>query len=156
MKLHIHPNGLQRWRDKILTDIASLLEYKLPLSDIFSRNKVEALILVLERSIVFYETYGNFDHEFLNTLKIKLNFYQNLLFTLKQFLSSDSSHVGVKIIQAKILNLHSTHEEIAKNLGVSHTSISHYIQFFHRKFYPEFCAKKKWHSRAILIPSTNI
>lgn len=138
MKLHVHPNGLQRWRDKILTDIASLLEYKLPLSDIFSRNKIEALILVLERSIVFYETYKNFDQKFLISLKIKLNFYQNLLFVIKQFLNSDSAHIGVKIIQAKILDQHSTHEEMAKNLGVSHTTISHYLRYFQQKFYPDF------------------
>lgn len=138
MKLHVHPNGLQRWRDKILTDIASLLEYKLPLSDIFSRNKIEALILVLERSIVFYETYKNFDQKFLISLKIKLNFYQNLLFVIKQFLNSDSAHIGVKIIQAKILDQHSTHEELAKNLGISHTTISHYLCYFQQKFYPDF------------------
>lgn len=47
MELHIHTNGLQRWRDKFLVEIASLMEYNLPTSDIFLRNNVEALIYVL-------------------------------------------------------------------------------------------------------------
>ena len=38
MELHIHPNGLQRWWDKFLAEIAALLEYNLPPADIFSRN----------------------------------------------------------------------------------------------------------------------
>ena len=41
-ELNIHPNGLQRWRDKFLAKIATLLEYNLTIDDIFSRNKVEA------------------------------------------------------------------------------------------------------------------
>ncbi len=138
MKLHIHPNGLQRWRDKILTDIASLLEYKLPMSDIFSRNKIEALIIVLERTIVFHETCRDFDRKFLTSLKIKLHFYQNLLFKLKQFLTSDSSRVGVKIIQAKIFNPRVSNEELEKFFGVSHTTISRYIRLFQQNFFPNF------------------
>lgn len=54
-ELNVHPNGLQRWRDKFLAKIAALLEYNLPSDDIFSRNKVEALVFVLERIIAFYE-----------------------------------------------------------------------------------------------------
>ena len=140
MNLHIHPNDLQRWRDKFLTDIASLLEYKLPLTDVFSRNKIEALIFVLERTIVFHETYGNFNRKFLNNLKFRLETYQNLLFTLKQFLNSHSLHIGVKIIQMKILNPNITSEELKKNLEVSHTTVSHYVQLFHQKFYPQISA----------------
>lgn len=135
LKLHIHINGLQRWRDKFLTDIASLLEYKLPASDIFSRNKIEALIFVLERSVVFHESYGDSDLMFLSFLKFKLNFYQNLLFILKQFLYSDSNHIGIRIIQAKILNQQMSCEELEKHLGVSHTTISRYARIFQQKYF---------------------
>jgi len=82
MELHIHPNGLQRWRDKFLAEIAALLEYNLPPADIFSRNKVEALIYVLERTITFHEEFGNFDEKVLAELKSKLEVYQNLLFAI--------------------------------------------------------------------------
>lgn len=70
-KLHVHKNGLQRWRDKILSDIASLIEYKLPLADIFSRNKVEALIFSLERTIFF--TNSTARATFLSSLNSKEN-----------------------------------------------------------------------------------
>lgn len=136
LKLHVHINGLQRWRDKFLADIASLMEYKLPASDIFSRNKIEALIFVLERSIVFHETYGDFDRTFLRFLKSKLNFYQSLLFILKQFLYSNSKHIGIKIIQAKILNQQMSCEELGKTLGVSHTTVSHYVRIFQQTYFP--------------------
>lgn len=135
LNLHVHVNGLQRWRDKFLADISSLLEYKLPVSDIFSRNKIEALIFVLERSIVFHETYGNSDQSFLTSLKLKLNFYQNLLFALRQFLDSDSKHIGVRVIQAKILNRQMSCEELEKSLGVSHTTVSHYVRVFRYKYF---------------------
>lgn len=138
MKLHIHPNGLQRWRDKFLADIASLLEYKLPPTDIFSRNKIEALIFVLERTVVFHEIHGDFDHKVLNTLKVKLQFYQNLLFVLKQFLNSDSIHIGVKIIQMKILNPNITSEELEEELSVSHTTVAHYVHRFQKNFIHKF------------------
>lgn len=137
LNLHVHINGLQHWRDKFLTDIASLLEYKLPISDIFSRNKIEALIFVLERSIVFYESYCDSDLTFLTYLKSRLNFYQNLLFVLKQFLYSDSKHIGVKIIQAKILNRQMSCEELEKSLGVSHTTVSHYVRVFQQKYFSQ-------------------
>ncbi|MBQ7629139.1 MAG: hypothetical protein IJS81_02850 [Selenomonadaceae bacterium] len=48
IELHIYPNGLQRWRDKFLDKISSLIEYKLPKAYTFSRNKIETLIYVLE------------------------------------------------------------------------------------------------------------
>lgn len=111
------------------------LEYKLPASDIFSRNKIEALIFVLERSVVFHESYGDSDPTFLSFLKFKLNFYQNLLFILKQFLYSDSNHIGIRIIQAKILNQQMSCEELEKHLGVSHTTISRYVRIFQQKFF---------------------
>ena len=72
MNMHIHPNGLQRWRDKILSEIASLLEYKLPINDIFSINKVETLIYVLERTVAFYEEFGKVDEKTLTEWKTKI------------------------------------------------------------------------------------
>ena len=137
MKLHIHPNGLQRWRDKLLSDIASLLEYNLPLPDIFSRNKVEALVFVLERTICFYEKFGGFDYDFLCHLKINLHRYQNLLFAIKHFLYSDSDHISVKIIRMKILYPSITSDELQNSIGVSHTTVEHYFRLFQHQFFPQ-------------------
>ena len=135
MKLHVHPNGLQRWRDKILAQIASLLEYNLPIEDIFSRNKVEALIFVLERTIVFYEEHGHGDSSVLNFLKYKLNIYQNLLFAINFFLIYDSPNVSFRTIKIKILNQHLSLTELEQLIGTSHTTVLHYLQLFQRHFY---------------------
>ena len=135
MELHIHPNGLQRWRDKFLIEISSLLEYKLPKADIFSRNKVEALIYVLERTIAFHEEYGKADEKILSALKYKLEIYQNLLFALKQILALKSNKLGCKIIRAKILNPHMSVEELENHIGTSHTTITSYIRSFQKKFF---------------------
>ena len=135
MNLHIHPNGLQRWRDKILSEIASLLEYKLPINDIFSINKVEALIYVLERTVAFYEEYGKSDEKTLTELKFKLNIYQDLLFVIKQILTVNSAKIGYRIIQTKILNPHMSLEEMEEYLGTSHTTISSYVHAFQQNFY---------------------
>ena len=35
----LHPNALQRWRDKFLAEISALINSNLPDYDIFSRNK---------------------------------------------------------------------------------------------------------------------
>ena len=135
MELHIHPNGLQRWRDKFLAEIASLLEYKLPIADIFSQNKVEALIYVLERTIAFHEEYGNFDEKILAELKFKLEIYQNLLFAIKQILAFESEKLGYRIIRAKILNPHMSVEELEEYVGTSHTTIDNYVHSFQKKFF---------------------
>ena len=134
MDLNIHPNGLQRWRDKFLADIAALLEYRLPTADIFSRNKVEALIYVLERVIAFHEEYGKADRSLLDSLKAKLNSYQDLLFVLKQFLSYDSDKIGCKIIKLKILNQNMSLEELGRCVRSSHTTIDGYVRRFRKQF----------------------
>ena len=72
LELHVHPNGLQRWRDKFLNEIASLLDFDLPINDIFSRNKVGTLVFTLERLIVLLEEYGKADERTLHVLKAKL------------------------------------------------------------------------------------
>lgn len=137
MDLNIHPNGLQRWRDKFLADIAALLEYRLPTADIFSRNKVEALIYALERVIAFHEGYGKADRSVLDSLKAKLSSYQDLLFVLKQFLSSDSEKIGRRIIKLKILNQNMPLEELGRRVRSSHTTIDGYI----RRFREQFCQR---------------
>ena len=136
MELNIHPNGLQRWRDKFLADIADLLEYRLLTADIFSRNKVEALIYALERVIAFHEGYDKADRSLLDSLKAKLNSYQDLLFVLKQFLSSDSEKIGRKIIKLKILNQNMPLEELERRVKSSHTTVDSYIRRFRKQFCP--------------------
>ena len=134
-KLHIHPNGLQRWRDKFLSNIASMLEYKLPVADIFSRNKVEALIYVLERIINFYEEYNKTNVNILNALKRKLDTYHNLLFSIKYYLYSETQKIDYTIIRAKIKNPNLTIKEISKEIGYSRNIISKYMNCFQSQFY---------------------
>lgn len=136
MKLNVHQNGLRRWRDRILSDIASLMNYKLPISDIFSRNKIEALIFVLERVISFHLSCGHYDPNALNILKERLIKYHHLLFIIRQFIEFDSNNIGVKIIRAKILNPSMSNVELAKSVNSSHTTINKYIDIFQEKFYP--------------------
>lgn len=136
MELHIHPNGLQRWRDKFLLEISALMNYHLPVSSIFSRNKVETMIFALERVISFLEAYGRYEFSFIAALKTKLAGYQDLLFVIKQFLNSDSENIGIRIIRAKILQPNITIEELTNGLEVSHTTVNKYLQYFQQKFYP--------------------
>ena len=136
MELHIHPNGLQRWRDKFLLEISALMNYYLPVNSIFSQNKVEVMIFALERIITFLETYGRYEVKFLDALKLKLAVYQDLLFIIKQILHSNSEVIGVKIIRTKILNPNITLEDLTHRLKVSHTTVNKYVQYFQQKFYP--------------------
>lgn len=137
-ELNIHPNGLQRWRDKFLVKIATLLEYNLTADDIFSRNKVEALVFVLERTIAFYETYGNADAKILHSLKAKLNTYQNLLFAIRFFIISESKHLAFRTIKTKILNQHIPLSELESLTHSSHSSIAHYLHLFQNQFYAQY------------------
>lgn len=136
LKLNIHPNGLQRWRDKILSDIASLMNYKLPIEDIFSRNKIEALIFSLERIISFQLSYGRYDSSVLKILQERLSEYQRLLFIIRQCIELNSDNIGIQIIRMKILNPNITAEEVARCINVSHTTVDRYINLFKQKFYP--------------------
>lgn len=135
LELHIHPNGLQRWRDKFLNEIATLLDFDLPINDIFSRNKVGTLVFTLERLIVFLEEYGKADERTLRALKVKLSSYQNLLFVLKQYSCTESEHVGCRIIQLKIHNQNISAGELEQRSGSSHTTVQNYIHRFQEKFY---------------------
>lgn len=135
LELHVHPNGLQRWRDKFLNEIAALLDFDLPINDIFSRNKVGTLVFTLERLIVLLEEYGKADERTLHALKAKLSSCQNLLFALKQYSCADSEHVGCKIIQLKIHNQNISARELEQRSGSSHTTVQNYIHRFQEKFY---------------------
>lgn len=57
IKIHVYVNRLQRWRDKILNEISLLLDFQLSKADIYSRNKIEVMIYVIERIICFYKHY---------------------------------------------------------------------------------------------------
>ena len=140
LELNVHTNGLQRWRDKFLNEIASLLDFDLPANDIFSRNKVGTLVFTLERLIVFLEEYGKADDHTLHSLKAKLSSYQNLLFVLKQYSYLDSDNIGCKIIQLKIHNQNISAGELERRSGSSHTTIRHYINHFKEKFCPSISA----------------
>ena len=111
------------------------MNFDLPIDDIFSRNKVEALIFGLERNIVFFEDYGKTDYSVLLDLKSKLELYQDLLFAIRYFLNSNSFDVGDKIIQAKILDPNFSAEELEKVVGFSHTTISKYLLAFRDKYF---------------------
>ena len=80
------------------------------------------------------------NQKFLNTLKLSLEAYQNLPFAIKQFLNSDSLHIGVKIIRMKILNPSISSEKSQDILNVSHTTVAHYAQLFQQKFFPRISA----------------
>ena len=133
-KLNIHPNALQRWRDKFLAEIAKLLNFELPTSDVFSVNKVEALVYVLERLIVFHEEYKESDKKLLDVLKTKLNLYNDILFILREFLTLNIDDIGIKIIKSKIENNGMTIKCLEKCTGYSHTTISNYMKVFKSKF----------------------
>ena len=133
-KLNIHPNALQRWRDKFLADIVKLLNFELPTSDLFSINKIEALVYVLERLIVFHEEYKKSDRKLLDVLKIKLNLYNDMLFALREFLALDIDDIGFKIIKSKIQNNGMSIKCLEKCTGYSHTTISNYVRIYQRKF----------------------
>lgn len=136
LKLHIHQNGLRRWRDKILSDVAALMNYNLPISDIFSRNKIEALIFALERVINFLLSCDHYDSNVIHILEKRLSTYQNLLFIIKQCIESDSDNIGIQILRTKILNPNISAEELAKSVNSSHTTVNKYIHLFQKKFYP--------------------
>lgn len=140
LELNVHPNGLQRWRDKFLQEISSLIDFELPVDDIFSRNKVGTLVFTLERLIVFLEEYGKADERTLHSLKVKLSGYQNLLFALKQYSYLDSDSVGCKIIQLKIHNQNISVGELERRSGSSHTTVQNYIHRFQEKFYQSISA----------------
>ena len=133
LKLHIHPNGLQRWRDRFLNEIAALLNFRLIEKDLYSRNKIEVLVYVLERYINFYEHYNKEAKEFLEEMKIKYEKYHKLLDNIYSFLYAENLNSGDVIIKIKILNPNISFKEMRTITGNSYSTIYHHINSFKEK-----------------------
>lgn len=88
-RLHVHTNGLQRWRDKFLKEIAQLMNYELPERDVWSYRKVGALIKVLDKNIEFLEQHEECDSESLKRLKKLRDRYMVLLAGMDAYLNSE-------------------------------------------------------------------
>lgn len=84
---------------------------------------------------MFHEAYGKANERFLNNLKVKLRFYKRLLFAIKQILKSETKQVGYRVIRTKILNPNMQMGELARVVGVSHTTMNSYVNEFWREFY---------------------
>ena len=133
LKLHIHPNGLQRWRDRFLNEIAALLNFRLIEKDLYSRNKIEVLVYVLKRYINFYEHYNKEAKEFLEEMKIKYEKYHKLLDNIYSFLYAENLNSGDVIIKIKILNPNISFKEMRTITGNSYSTIYHHINSFKEK-----------------------
>ena len=133
LKLHIHPNGLQRWRDKFLNEIAALLNFRVTDRDLYSRNKIEVLVYVLKRYINFYEHYNKEAKEFLEEMKIKYEKYHKLLDNIYSLLYAENLKSGDVIIKIKILNPNISFKEMKTITGNSYSTIYHHINSFKEK-----------------------
>ena len=131
LKLHIHPNGLQR--DKFLNEIAELLNFRVIERDLYSRNKIEVLVYVLERYINFYEHYNKEAKEFLEEIKIRYEKYHKLLDNIYSFLYSENLKSGDAIIKIKILNPNISFKEMRMITGNSYSTIYIIISILSRK-----------------------
>ena len=130
MKMHVHINGLQRWRDKILDEISTLLNFELPSKDIYSRNKVEVLVYVMQRIMCFYKHY-NFEAEgFIKEMGRKLRLYSTLLSNIYFCLYADKQEIEYEIIRTKIVNPHITIKELMELTGTSNATIYNYLHAF--------------------------
>ena len=134
--LHAHSNALQKWRDKSLADISALLNFQLPPHDIFSHNKVETLVAVLNSFISFLYSFPLADFSFIETLQSRLDNFQELLFIFKQYLYSKSTSPHVRIIRLKILHPYFSVKELEDVSGFSHSSVSHHLHLFQNRHLP--------------------
>lgn len=135
-KLHMHTNGLQRWRDKFLTEIAQLMNYELPERDIWSHRKVSALVKALERNIEFLGTYGKgADEESLSRLHGLRDKYGVLLAGMDKYLQSPEDSVGSKVVRARVLHVEMNSKELAELVGYSHTTVDMYLGEFLKEYY---------------------
>ena len=132
MKLHVHPNGLQRWRDKFLTEIAIMLFYELPANDIYSIAKIKLLIEVLAENIEFLEgTYkGKADPNVLNTFRIRKEKYQQILDRLEYIQKNTPKDSLEQIIKLKLKYTNASVEELAKKSGFSTGTICEKLNRF--------------------------
>jgi hypothetical protein len=132
MKLHVHPNGLQRWRDKFLTEIATMLFFELPDTDAFSITKLQIIIDVMDENIVFFEKFYT-DKVNSKSLQILINRqqrYQKVLASLKRVISQEPKDSLGKIIKAKLNNNTASVEELSKISGFSTGMISEKLMAF--------------------------
>ena len=132
MKLHVHPNGLQRWRDKFLTEIAIMLFYKLPANDIYSIAKIRLLIDLLAENIEFLEgTYKDkADINILNTFRSRKGKYQQILNRLEYIQQNIPKDSLEKIIKLKLNYTSDSLEELAKKSGFSTGTICEKLNHF--------------------------
>ena len=122
-RLHVHINGLQRWRDKFLNEIAQLMNYELPERDVWSYRKVGALIKVLERNIEFLEQHEECDSESLKRLKMLRDRYMTLQGGMEEFLKSEEESSRVKVLRERLRHVELSMGELADLVGYSHTTV---------------------------------
>lgn len=134
-RLHVHINGLQRWRDKFLNEIAQLMNYELPERDVWSYRKVGALIKVLERNIEFLEHHEECDSELLKRLKMLRDRYRTLHGGMEEYLNSKDESSRVKVIRERLLHVELGMGELADLVGYSHTTVDLYIVAFLKRYY---------------------
>ena len=137
-KLHIHINGLQRWRDKFLSEVAQLMNYELPERDIWSYRKVSVLVKVLERNIEFLGTYGKgADEESLRRLCCLRERYLRLQKGMEAYADSLDESIRTKVVKAHLAHVDMNLVELAALTGYSHTTLNLYLAEFLREYYPE-------------------
>ena len=137
-RLHITVNGLQRWRDKFLDEVAQLMNYELPERDIWSHRKVSVLVRVLERNIEFLEKYGKeADEESLRRLCGLRDRYMCLQRGIEEYIESRDESIKAKVVKARLSHVDMNLVELAGLTGYSHTTINMYLSEFLRAYYPE-------------------
>ena len=134
-KLHVHINGLQRWRDKFLNEIAQRMNYELPERDVWSYRKVGALIKGLERNIEFLKQHEECDSESLKRLKMLRDRYMTLYKGMEEYLESEEESSRVKVIRDRLRHVELGTGELANLVGYSHTTVDLCLAEFLRKYY---------------------
>ena len=135
-KLHVHVNGLQRWRDRFLNEIAQMLNYELPERDVWSYRKVGALIKVLERNIEFLEqNYEETDMESLKRLCALRDRYRILHDGMEKYLFSEDDSTRIRIVRERLLHVDLGSAELADFVGFSHTTVDLCLSDFLKKYY---------------------
>jgi len=135
-RLHVHINGLQRWRDKFLNEIAQMLNYELPERDVWSYRKVGALIKVLERNIEFLEQNDEeTDKESLRRLCALRDRYCILHAGMEKYLYAEDESTRVRIVRERLLHVELGSAELADFVGYSHTTVDLCLSDFLKKYY---------------------
>lgn len=121
LKLHVHPQSLQQWKKKFLKEIALLLFFELPRTDVFSIYKLQVLLDVLDDNIAFLQNVytDKVDSRMLQLLIDRQSRYKTIYVKLKQVLDEEPKSSHDKIIKAKLNNNTSSVKEIAQISGYS-------------------------------------